>query len=69
VALIIKYKFHDEELNSAADNKTKKRKIIDSKRINVIEYSYIKLPALMFGQYLDHDGQEFIKDCDRLAKI
>ena len=68
MALIIKYKFHDEEPNSTADNKIKKRKVTDSKRNNVIEYSYIKLPALMFGQYLDQDGQEFLDDCDRLGK-
>jgi hypothetical protein len=66
VALIIKYTFHDEEMtNCSADNKTKKRKINDIKRNNVIDYSYIKLPALMFGQYLDQDSEDFIADCSR----
>jgi len=68
VALIIKYKFHDEEMLNCTDLKNKKRKMTDTKRINVIEYSYIKLPALMFGQYLDQDCQGFIDDCIRLAK-
>ena len=50
------------------DNKNKKRKMIDTKRTNVVEYSYIKLPALNFGQYLDQDVGGFIDDCFRLAK-
>ena len=65
VALLIKYKFHDEELSNDSDTKLKKRKISDTKRSNVIDYSYIKLPALMFGQYLDQDSEDFIADCSR----
>jgi hypothetical protein len=66
VALTIKYNFHDE---MASFNSTtgKKRKITtaDLKRNNVLEYSVLKLPALMFGQYLDQDCQTFIDDCIR----
>ena len=65
VALIIKYKFHDEEETNSVDMKSRKRKITDIKRNNVIEYSSLKLPALMFGQYLDQDCQGFIDDCNR----
>jgi len=64
VALIIKYKFHDEG-DLCADAQTKKRKFTDTKRNNVIEYSTIKLPALMFAQYLEQDASGFIEDCIR----
>lgn len=66
VALIIKYKFHDEEeeLNNP-ETKNKKRKITDVKRTNVVDYSYIKLPALCFGHYLDQECPAFIEDCLR----
>lgn len=75
MALIIKYKFHDDDdeverfTGCAAENKNKKRKMTtDTKRVNVIDYSYIKLPALNFIQYLDQDVNRFIADCLRLAK-
>jgi hypothetical protein len=44
---------------------TKKLKMGDIKKANVVEYSYIKLPALLFGQYLEEDCQKFIDDCNR----
>jgi len=64
VALVIKYKFHDETSCDITD-KSKNRGITDAKRTNVVDYSSLKLPALMFGQYLDQDCQEFIDDCIR----
>jgi hypothetical protein len=60
VALVIKYKYHDE-----TEDESKKRRITDPKRINVVDHSLMKLPALMFGQYLDHDCQGFIDNCIR----
>jgi hypothetical protein len=72
VALVIKYKFHDSDEEDAQNwidpKNSKKRKATDAKTTNVIEYSAIKLPALMFGQYLDQDGPGFVDDCTRLAK-
>jgi hypothetical protein len=65
VALIIKYKFHDETSCDNTDKSKKRRIITDVKRSNVVDYSYLKLPALMFGQYLDQECQEFIDDCIR----
>ena len=69
VALVIKYKFHDqkeaEEDPNKNDMNTKKQKMGDIKKANVVEYSYIKLPALLFGQYLEEDCQKFIDDCNR----
>ena len=60
VALVIKYQFHDftEEVEQS-----KKRKL--TKISNVIDYSNIKLPAVMFGQYLDNDAGSFIENCQR----
>ena len=62
VALVIKYKFHDHN-NMIETENHKKRKLpkIDS----VIEYSNVKLPAMMFGQYLDNDSVTFVTDCLR----
>jgi hypothetical protein len=37
----------------------------DRKRQNIIDYSYIKLPALAFAEYLNLDSPAFIKDCLR----
>ncbi len=72
MALVIKYKFHDSDEEDAQNwidpKNSKKRKATDAKTTNVIEYSAIKLPALMFGQYLDQDGPGFVDDCTRLAK-
>ena len=72
MALVIKYKFHDSDEEDAQNwidpKNSKKRKTTDAKTTNVIEYSAIKLPALMFGQYLDQDGPGFVDDCTRLAK-
>jgi len=71
VALIIKYQFFDEEEEQTnyLDPKNKKRKTTDAKRSNVMQYSYIKLPASCFAQYLDLDCPSFIKDCLRYSKI
>jgi hypothetical protein len=67
--LIIKYQFFDEEeASTCSDPKNKKRKITDTKRTNVLQYSYIKLPASSFVQYLDLDCPAFIKDCLRYRK-
>ncbi len=38
---------------------------MDAKRINVIDYSVIKLPANFFGFYLQENAQGFIDDCER----
>jgi hypothetical protein len=37
----------------------------DRKRQNIIDYSYIKLPALAFADYLSLDSQHFLEDCLR----
>ncbi len=64
VALVIKYKYHDEMACDTTDE-SKKKRMNDPKRINVVNYSSLKLPALMFGQYLDQDCQGFIDNCIR----
>lgn len=37
----------------------------DRKRQNIIDYSYIKLPALAFVNYLSLDCPQFLEDCLR----
>ncbi len=56
---------NEESKNTKFDDGTKKRKTMDTKRINVIDYSVIKLPANMFGYYLSEHGQGFVNDCVR----
>lgn len=70
VALIIKYCYHDQcaEEEKASSIYYKDPKCKDKKKTDVILDNKIKLPALMFGQYLDQDCQGFIDDCIRLAK-
>ncbi len=56
---------HEESQQRKLDDRLKKRKIVDAKRINVIDYSVIKLPANMFGYYLSENGSGFVDDCVR----
>ena len=66
IALVLKYTFHDGNPGDDDDETTvKKRKTGDIKRNNVLDYSKLKLPAVMFGFYLNHDCQGFIDDCAR----
>jgi hypothetical protein len=69
VAFVIKYQFHDsvdQPSGYETEDKNKKRKVQQqTKRHSVIEYSYVKLPAAMFAQYLENDCRDFINDCIR----
>jgi len=75
VALIIKIHFEafspcDVETNTSAaaagGSIVKKRKLLEPKRNETItDYSQIKLPALMFAEYLQSDSQHFINSCLR----
>jgi hypothetical protein len=70
VALIIKYCYHDQcaEEEKASSIYYKDPKCKDKKKTDVILDNKIKLPALMFGQYLEHDCQGFIDDCNQVRK-
>jgi len=60
LALVLKYEF-SEAVDSSG---TKKRKI-DDKNQNIIEYALIKLPAVMFLKYLETYAPNFAEDCLR----
>jgi hypothetical protein len=64
VALVIKYQFHDT-LVPDGQQANKKRKVDEDKNSSVIDYSQLKLPAVMFVQYLETDSSGFIADCVR----
>jgi hypothetical protein len=61
VALVIKYQF----LEFAQQNHQKKRKT-EERKTNVIDYTYLKLPCVMFLSYLSMYSSTFIEDCERL---
>lgn len=60
MALIIKYVYSD---NTEPSGNVKKRKYESGK--TVMDYSQIKLPALMFVKYLETYLSLFIDDCHR----
>jgi hypothetical protein len=63
VALVIKYNFNQE---FPVENESKKRKIFEPKRTeNLIDYSFVKLPAKIFIHYLETDSLHFVNDCLR----
>lgn len=43
----------------------KKKKVESSKQQSIMEYSFIKLPAHMFIQYLQSSLSHFVDDCLR----
>jgi hypothetical protein len=61
--LILKYQFHD----SAAVG-SKKRKLSENKMLSIVEYSYVKIPAFAFVDYLDKYVTNFIDDCIEQTK-
>jgi hypothetical protein len=61
--MIIRYVFNEDD--NEVDKSTKKRKVSDSKLRNILEYSQIKLPALMFLNYLENYSAQFLDDCLR----
>ena len=53
---MIKYNFYQLQHQPDSETSIKKRKLVEPKRNeNVIEYSQIKLPALLFLHYLEKD--------------
>lgn len=60
LAFVIKYIFSE---NTEPD--IKKKKIEERKNENVINYSFIKLPAFVFLRYLETYASQFIDDCVR----
>jgi len=70
VAIVFKYNFDVASIESMESESSigyiKKRKLIDPKKFeNIFDYSQIKLPALMFLEYLQSDVQHFISSCLR----
>ncbi len=61
--MILKYQFHD----SAAVG-SKKRKLSENKMLSIVEYSYVKIPAFAFVDYLDKYVTNFIDDCIEQTK-
>lgn len=61
VALIIKYSFAECFEPSGA----KKRKLDARRNEEIISYSQIKIPAVIFSQYLELHISQFIDDCLR----
>ncbi len=60
IALNIAYKF-----NQTTEPLSKKRKFTDAKKMGIIEYSSIKLPAQNFIDYLSNDMRSFVDQCLR----
>lgn len=66
VALVLKYHFSLPSFHSREPDHGKKRKLAEPKRLeNVLDYSFIKLPATMFLNYLKNDIQHFLTSCER----
>lgn len=70
MALNIQYQFHDEEEDEKHTDgdyrpNVKKSKTDIKNNTNVLKYSRIKLPAAMFGIYLENDCTNFLNDCLR----
>jgi hypothetical protein len=60
ISLTISYRF-----NETTEPLSKKRKSNDSRRISILEYSTIKLPARIFIDYLANDLASFLEECQR----
>jgi len=60
IALVIKYVF-DEQYEPETFGQ--KRKRVDKKNENVLTYSQIKLPGLIFLKYLENYLSDFLKSC------
>ena len=60
VALVIKYVYSD---NTEPSGISKKRKLESIK--SAMDYSQLKLPALMFVKYIETYLSHFIDDCHR----
>jgi hypothetical protein len=61
VALVIRYQFGVSS-SSSVPSSSKKRKLNESQ---IIDYSYLKLPAVVFVKYLETYSYKFIDDCLR----
>jgi hypothetical protein len=59
VALVIKYKFSEETSPSSS----KRKKIDDPITNNILNYSQVKLPAMMLVKYLNEQSLEFVNEC------
>jgi hypothetical protein len=54
-----------DDIPEPKEIENKKRKIDDNKKQNILEYSSIKLPAVIFLNYLNLSSREFLRDCYR----
>ncbi len=63
ICLILKYQFND---GAAAGNK--KRKLSENKILSIVEYSFVKIPAFAFVEYLDKYVTSFLDDCVEQSK-
>ncbi len=63
ICLILKYQFND---SAAVGNK--KRKLSENKILSIVEYSFVKIPAFAFVEYLDKYVISFLDDCIEQSK-
>lgn len=66
ICIIFKYVFA-ENTSSATP---KRRRISESKITSIVDYSYVKLPAFVFVEYLEKHLVDFLRDCrEHVEKI